>query len=149
MAAKKPQSKPKSKRGGRRPGAGRKTKAANKLRSELVAECEKLICDHLPRLIANMIALADGGYERVEEKWEPVPFTPPGQEPELVLVERKVSIADRDRAANQYLIDRMLGKPKERHEQQHEGQLEVVVRYADADSGTGPSQAPSGPTPHP
>lgn len=112
MAAKKAKSAAKSKRGGRRVGAGRKPKAVNRLRAEIVAEAEKTICENLPCLIENMVVLANGGYQRVEEKWEPS-IEKAG---ELVLVERKVSVADRDRAANQYLIDRVLGKPTERHE---------------------------------
>lgn len=120
MAAKKRQSKPKSNRGGRRAGAGRKSKEATKLREEIVAESDKLICDHLPQLIANMIKLADGGYQRVEEKFEPgvsddesTEDDKPAPKAGLVLVERRVSRAEPDRAANQYLIDRVLGKPKQ------------------------------------
>lgn len=117
MAAK---SRAKSRHGGRRAGAGRKPKAVTKLRSEIVAEADKSICDELPRLIGNMVRLANGGYPRVEERWEPVEIEVPGEDgapstrkTELVLVERKVSTADADRAANQYLIDRVLGKPKQ------------------------------------
>jgi hypothetical protein len=103
------------KRGGARPGAGRKKKAEKF--AGPVAEAEKRISDRLPRLIDNLMKLADGGYERVEEKW--VPADPPDdddeaapvQSPGLVLIERKVSRAEPDRAANQYLIDRVLGRP--------------------------------------
>jgi hypothetical protein len=115
--------KAKSKRGGPRPFSGRPSTETNKLRAEIIAEAEKEICDALPRLIANMIYLANGGYERVEEKWTPsemeVVVVQEGSDPpppELVLSERKVSIAEPDRAANQYLIDRILGKPTERKE---------------------------------
>lgn len=118
MASAKP--KAKSKRGGPRPGSGRPTKDVTKLRAEIVAETEKVICDALPQLIKNMIILANGGYERVEEKWTPrdieVVVVPKGSTPpppELILTERKVSIAEPDRGANQYLIDRILGKPKQ------------------------------------
>lgn len=105
MAAK---PKAKSKRGGPRPGSGRPTKDVTKLRAEIVAETEKVICDALPKLIANMIYLANGGYERVEEK-----HTDDEGLGILALTERKVSIAEPDRGANQYLIDRILGKPKQ------------------------------------
>lgn len=117
MAAK---SRAKSRHGGKRAGAGRKSKATTKLRADIVAEADKAICDELPKLINNMVRLANGGYPRVEERWEPGEVLTPGEdgkEPtrktELVLVERKVSTADADRAANQYLIDRILGKPKQ------------------------------------
>jgi hypothetical protein len=105
----------KSNRGGRREGAGRKTDAVRTLRAELEAEANRLICEQLPRLVANMLHIANGGYERVEEKWEPVEGGDPDSRGELVmqLVERKVSIADKDRAANIYLLDRVLGKPKQ------------------------------------
>lgn len=93
-----------------------------------VSKAEKKIADRLPELIDNMLRLASGGYERVEETWAPAgslyvgsgkdampmyPDLPPDQ---LVLVKRTVSIADKDRAANQYLIDRIMGKPTERQE---------------------------------
>lgn len=105
MAAK---PKTKSKRGGPRPGSGRPTKDVTKLRAEIVAETEKVICDALPQLIKNMLVLANGGYERVEEK-----HTDAEGLGILTLTERKVSIAEPDRGANQYLIDRILGKPKQ------------------------------------
>ena len=101
----------------------------------MVAEADKAICDHLPQLIKNMITLADGGYQRVEEKWEPSELVPG----EMVLVERKVSVADRDRAANQYLIDRVLGKPTERHEHDFSKLTneELLARIAGSLAGSG------------
>ena len=75
-----------------------------------------------------MLVLANGGYERIDEEWQPAglvyvgsgeyamrafPELPADQ---LVLVKRKRSIADRDRAANEYLINRILGRPTERQE---------------------------------
>lgn len=122
MAGKKAKSKPQSKRGGRRVGSGRKTKQATRLRAELVAEADKLICDNLPRLVGNLLLLANGGYQRVEEEWTPAPKAKDAKEDEapgesvLILTKRKVSVAEPDRAANQYLIDRSIGKPTERHE---------------------------------
>lgn len=104
-----------------------------------VARAEKQIRDRLPSLIDNMLILADGGYERVEEQWAPAGSLYigsgvdakrmyPDKEPdELVLVRRTVSIADRDRAANQYLIDRIMGKPTER--QEVTGELSIVKGY--------------------
>jgi hypothetical protein len=93
-----------------------------------VAKAEKQIADRLPSLIENMLHLAYGGYERVEEQWAPagslfigtgkdaMPMYPDKDTDEMVLVKRTVSIADKDRAANQYLIDRIMGKPTERQE---------------------------------
>ncbi len=112
--------------GGSRPGSGRKRKADKFAKP--IAAAEQRIVDHLPQLIDNMLELANGGYEQVEEKWLPaalvtvgsgeyeLPAFPDKPGDELVLVERKTSIADRDRAANQYLIDRIMGKPTERVE---------------------------------
>jgi hypothetical protein len=93
-----------------------------------IAKAEKRIADRLPELIDNMLTLANGGYERIEEQWAPAgslwigsgefarkmyPMLP---DDEMVLVKRTRSIADKDRAANVYLIDRILGKPTERQE---------------------------------
>lgn len=97
-----------------------------------IAAAEQQIVDRLPALITNLQTLADGGYERVEEQWVPArlvtigagelafPNLPPDQ---LVCVKRTVTIADRDRASNQYLIDRIMGKPTERRE--HSGHIDV------------------------
>lgn len=93
-----------------------------------IARAEKQIADHLPVLIDNMLQLAHGGYERIEEEWQPAGLVYVGSGefarrafPELpadepVLVKRKRSIADKDRQANEYLINRILGKPIERQE---------------------------------
>ena len=93
-----------------------------------VARAEKQIADKLPSLIENMLHLANGGYERVEEQWAPAgslyigsgkdatAMYPDKDPDELVLIKRTVSIADKDRAANQYLIDRIMGKPVDRKE---------------------------------
>jgi len=103
-----------------------------------ITKAEKRIADHLPGLIDNMLHLANGGYERIEEEWEPagniyrddyefdlasgktrkvrVRTYPDKPVDELVLVRRKRSIADKDQAANKYLIDRIIGKPTERKE---------------------------------
>jgi hypothetical protein len=107
-------------------GPGRPRKADKN--AGAVARAEKQIRDRLPSLIDNMLHLADGGYERVEEEWQPAgslwigsgefarPMYPELAPDELVLVKRKVSIADKDRAANIYLVDRIMGKPTERKE---------------------------------
>lgn len=109
-----------------------------------VARAEKQIRDRLPSLIENMLILANGGYERVEEQYAPAGSLYigsgvdakrmyPEMEPDkLVLVKRTVSIADRDRAANQYLIDRIMGKPTER--QEVSGELSIVKGYTTKDA---------------
>lgn len=93
-----------------------------------IARAEKQIADQLPLLIDNMLHLAHGGYERIEEEWQPAGLVYVGSGesarrafPELpadepVLVKRKRSIADKDRQANEYLINRIMGKPIERQE---------------------------------
>ena len=118
--------------GGARPRAGRKPK---KSKYELsVVQAEDKIVDHLPQILDNLLHLANGGYERVEEEWQPaklvtitkhdedkdqfynVPAFPDKDPDEMVLVKRKVSVADRDRAANIYLVDRILGKPTQKQD---------------------------------
>lgn len=104
-----------------------------------VAKAEERIRDRLPLLIDNMLYLAMGGYERVEEQYAPAgslyigfgehqtrmyPMKPAD---ELVLVKRTVSIADKDRAANIYLIDRIMGKPIQQTELT--GSLSIVKGY--------------------
>lgn len=84
-------------RGGKRPGAGRKPKAM-KYQTE-IARAEKQIGDRLPLLVENLIRLADGVTVQKETIVGTVVYTEPP-----------------DRAANVYLIDRILGKPTERHE---------------------------------
>jgi hypothetical protein len=107
-------------------GPGRRPKAIKFARP--IARAEKQIADRLPELIDNLFVLASGGYERVEEEWQPAGLVYVGSgefarrafpelEPDvLVMVKRKSSIADRDRQANEYLINRILGKPIERAE---------------------------------
>lgn len=107
--------------GGARPGAGRKPKKEKY--AAPINRAERQIVDKLPQLIQNLQKLADGGYERVEDEWLPAGLVTigtgenmqlvyPYKDPdELVLVKRRVSIADQDRAANIYLADRIMGKP--------------------------------------
>jgi hypothetical protein len=63
-----------------------------------IAGAERKIADRLPELIDNLFALASG-------------FD--GEPP--------------DREANKYLLDRILGKPRERVEAEHSGALDVGV----------------------
>jgi hypothetical protein len=132
--------------GGARPRAGRKPK---KTKYELTAtEAENKIVDHLPAILDNLIYLANGGYERVEEEWQPAGMVTltkhdeekdkfyqvqafPEKDPdELVLVKRKVSVADKDRAANIYLVDRILGKPTQKQDIDLNAKgIQITVRH--------------------
>ena len=137
--AKRGKPKAKSTHGGARPGSGRKPKDFTKLRAEILAETDRIICDNLPQLIKNMLYLANGGFERVEEKWCPpqeMTKVVDGEEIRLTteaqLIERKVSWAEPDRAANQYLIDRILGKPKQAVEMSGPGGGAIPLAVEDA-----------------
>lgn len=125
-------------RGGARPGAGRKPTRERFARP--VEQAEKRIADRLPEFVDNQILLALGGGERIEERWEAagtvavddvlrgkdgqpilnergqplrakVPAFPDLPIDQMVLVERKVITMGPDRAANEYLLDRIMGKP--------------------------------------
>ena len=101
--------------------AGRPRKA-EKYAGQISAS-EDWIADRLPQLLDAQFALAIGGYERVEEEWLPAALVYVGSgesarraypdlpADKLVLVKRKSSIADADRQAGQYLINRILGTP--------------------------------------
>lgn len=119
--------------GGARPRAGRKPK---KTKYELsVTQAEDKIVDHLPQILDNLIKLANGGFEVVENKWMPRSAFSLGDviamgagkssedaekalknPDELVLAEQKTYYALPDRAANIYLIDRILGKPTQKQD---------------------------------
>jgi len=118
-----------------------------------IARAEKQIAQRLPELIDNLFVLANGGYERVEEEFQPAgliyigsgefarrafPDLPADQQ---VLVKRKVSVADKDRQANEYLVNRILGKPMERAEIDGSGITTIKVIYDDND-GTPPPTTP-------
>ena len=107
--------------GGARRGAGRPRKS-EKYAGQIAAADDR-IDDRLPRLLENLEQLANGGYQQVEEVRKPAglifvgsgewatlafPHLPPET---LVCVERTVRVAAPDRAANIYLVDRILGKP--------------------------------------
>lgn len=128
--------------GGVRKGAGRKPKAVRF--ASQISKAEKRLADRLPTTIENLEALADGGYERVKQIWKPagliyleqpllkygVPQMDANGKPimvkqlafpdldptELVCVERSTEFADRDRAANIYLADRIMDKPTQQKE---------------------------------
>lgn len=136
--------------GGTRPGAGRKPRSERFARP--IAAAEKRIADRLPEVLSNQFVLALGGGERTEEEWAPAgtvmvdgfetetdeagnvrkvvkvrkpafPALPPD---ELVLVKRKVVGLGPDAPANQYLIDRILGKPA----QSVEAEVTVLQKMA-------------------
>ena len=129
--------------GGARKGAGRKPKAVRF--ATQINRAEKRIADRLPRLVDNLFELADGGYLREKKVYKPAgliyldlpernrdgtlrmdtnghpimvkqlafPDFDPEQE---ICVERSTEIADRDRDANKYLMDRIIGKPTQQTE---------------------------------
>jgi hypothetical protein len=82
-------------RGGARPGAGRKPKA-EKFKLP-IARAERRIADRLPELIDNLFALAAGvAVEEADAQGHPRVYSrPPCYK------------------SNAYLIDRILGKPKQ------------------------------------
>ena len=86
------------KNGGARPGAGRKPKAEKY--ETAINRAEKRIADRLPELIDNMFRLAEGvTVQEVDEEGGVLVYSKPP-----------------DRQANEYLINRILGKPTERAE---------------------------------
>ncbi len=126
-------------RGGARPGAGRKPRAERFARP--IAAAEKQIADRLPKIIDQLLLMATGTARRTEERYaaagtlkrndvardpltgeitldrrgNPIkvevalyPDLDPG---EMVLVERKEIELGPERAAGEYLTDRILGKP--------------------------------------
>lgn len=85
-------------KGGARPGAGRKPQGIKSLTPVVAAEAR--IRDRLPSLIDNLFALADGVtvQEETSQGGTRVYTRPP------------------DRQANEYLINRIMGKPIDRKE---------------------------------
>jgi hypothetical protein len=85
--------------GGARAGAGRKANADKYARPISLAEGK--IADKLPHIVDRMLELADGVYREQE--------MPDG----AMLIYKTPP----DRQAIQYLVDRIMGKPKEKSEQ--------------------------------
>ena len=100
--------------------------------AEPITTTEDWIAAHLPEFVQAQYKLAIGGFDQVNETWEPpgliyrddyavgdegkvvrskVLAFPDLPSDELVLTKRTRSVAAPDRAASQYLIDRILGKP--------------------------------------
>lgn len=114
-------------RGGARPGAGRPRKQEKY--AAPIAAAEDRIADHLPRLIDNLLHLAHG-WEQVEERYEVARDRDPQ---ELVLVARIVRRAAPDRKANEYLIDRLMGRPTAKVEADLEASDDgVLSRFLEA-----------------
>jgi hypothetical protein len=133
--------------GGARPGAGRKRKYEKY--QTAIEKAELRIAQKLPEILDNLEILADGGQQVTTEKYQPaglvtltkqdeegntyqVPAFPDLDPLEPVLVERTVVTAGRDRAANQYLVDRVMGRPTQHQEIDLEGQgLQITVRHVE------------------
>lgn len=129
-------------KGGARPGAGRKPKA--KKYESLINQAEQRVADKLPEILDNLFKLADGGQELVQEEWQPAGIIMVGEgenakrafpdldADKLVLVRRTVTKAGMDRAANTYLVDRVMGKAVQRSEISglNGEQLNIVVTHA-------------------
>lgn len=155
------------------PGGPGRPRKAEKYAAPIAA-AEDRIADRLPERVERLEQLANGGYEQVETVWKPAglifvgsgewatlafPHLPPEQ---LVCVERKVSIAAPDRAANIYLIDRIAGRPAQRVDldADPEGTLELTAevmsqaarelaewRRQMTEQLSGPNAPPTPPTP--
>jgi hypothetical protein len=107
-------------RGGSRPGAGRpKTRNVNET---AVRAAEKKIRDRLPQIIDNLLILADGvTVQEFDEKLGGnIVYTKPPC-----------------RQTNEYLVNRILGKPTEKVESENSGGMTVRVVYG-TDGNTAP-----------
>lgn len=133
--------------GGARPGAGRPRNSEKY--AEPIASFHDQAAGDLPQRYAKLAYLADGGYDEVEEIWEPAglifvhrevitedgrsinakELAFPHLDPEkLVCVQRKKKVAAPDRLANQYLVDRVAGKPVAAMEISGVDDAPIVVR---------------------
>ena len=119
--------------GGARPGAGRKPKA-DKFKRQ-ITRADKTIVGDLDVRVRTLTQIADGNYPIEEEVWKPAalvivdateivetdkgavsvkiktpafPNLPPD---EMVLVEKRISVAAPDLKANVYLVNRIMGSP--------------------------------------
>jgi len=114
-------------------GPGRPRKAEKY--AGAVAAAEQRIVDRLPELIDNLFTLAGGV---VVEDTNPI--------------DGSMSVYQKppDRKANEYLIDRILGRPTQAIEAEidADGSLHILVTYADPDRAD-PAETPSGPAPDP
>ena len=110
-------------KGGARPGAGRPK--SREVHESAVRKAEKKIRDRLPQLIDNLLTLADGvTVEDVTVEGETVVYRKPPC-----------------RQTNEYLVNRILGKPTEKVETDNSGGLTVRVVYG---TDNQPTELPSG-----
>lgn len=101
--------------GGARPGAGRKPKA-EKFKLP-IARAEKRIADKLPDLIDRMFELSEGVLvEEIDREGTPRIYQRPP-----------------DYKAISYLVDRIMGKPTERHELTGEDGAPLFKAYETSD----------------
>jgi len=148
--------KPASRKGGARVGAGRKSKAEKN--KSAITKAEAQIKDRLPELIGNLFHLACGGYERITRVFEPaglvmidtVEYSDDGKAikskrlafpnlpaEQLVEVRRTVTIADKDRKANEYLADRIMGRPQQPVKFEDLSDDELVAKIKEIAGGSG------------
>lgn len=140
-------------KGGARPGAGRKPKA-QKYKGP-VTKAEKQIVDRLPAIVDAQLRLATGGIEMVRREYAPAGTITTGSgefcqlvfpekaADELVLVKEVREVSQPDRAAGQYLINRILGTPtvhvEDNTEQERRTPPDLLAMiekvYGDADEG--------------
>jgi hypothetical protein len=106
--------------GGSRAGSGRKRKAEK--HATAIARAEKRITDRLPSLIDNLFILADGvTIQETTKEGDVVTYTNPP-----------------DRSANEYLINRIMGKPTERKEHRFSDMTDdELLAYLQARAGRG------------
>ena len=95
-------------RGGTRAGAGRKAKRDK--HAGAINKAEKRIKDRLPELIDNLFELAEGVEVQERDANGAV----------------KVYSRPPDRQANEYLLNRIMGKPTERHETENRSETTHV-----------------------
>lgn len=98
--------------GGLRPGAGRKRGPVREILDSASAQADKMIAEHLPQAIKNMIVLANGVTVQEELTGDgvtPIVYTRPP-----------------DRQANEYLINRVMGKPTEKIQADVNSRVEIA-----------------------
>lgn len=129
--------------GGARPGAGRPRKTEKYVAQ--IAATEDRIADALPQFVKNQIGLANGGWWEEEVDLAPAGTVtrgggewmelvyPDKPADELVVVKKRRRRVAPDRRANEYLIDRILGKPTAQIEAEVSGPNgeAILVRFGE------------------
>ncbi|AIE83524.1 hypothetical protein [Fimbriimonas ginsengisoli] len=137
-------------RGGKREGAGRKSK--DELYGRKVRIAENKISDRLPTIREDLEIIAHGA-EQVEEEWVEActvtvddvrqmaggqfakikrPAFPDAKPGELVMIRRKIIKLPPDYRANAYLFDRVGGKPTEKVEVDTPAESPLVAAFGTA-----------------